>query len=490
MDEQQDTAPSMLHLTREHIVLAGGTMLTATGVDLFAHLGPTGLVVGGILAFVAARHGRGVYQQVKGALASPRCEQRESRSVLDRALGRFPDDTSAELRVCEPEETCVQRAALRAELEEVDSRAALPEEPSLIIPHAPPFWQMCHLITPERLVLCYTAQGPAYGTIEDLLSMAVVGKPGRGKTTALCYYVALLLSAGAEVHVWDPHGSMNDLAAVSARLHYTDALEDLLASVARLSHELDERSRLYKQDRQTKHPLLLLVDELPVIGDYEKHLKKQGVAEKDTPTFLITRFVLEARKWRCFFIGSGQSTDADILPTRVTENLSSRMVFYASDRRARMAGLEHEVVRTLLPLLKHAAPGVMIFDCSRWDEPVLGAIPHTTVPDVQRFLAGLPQRPVQPTETVGRHQRAGLPEMEALQPNWRTAQPAETSERVPKMVPTRHFSAALTPEVQRALVAYQRGHTTCRTLAAAIGVGKTRAAELIQQLKAKRLIDG
>ncbi len=72
----------------------------------------------------------------------------------------------------------------------------------------------------------------------------------------------------------------------------------------------------------------------------------------------------------------------------------------------------------------------------------------------------------------------------------RAAQPAETSECVPKMILTRHFSAALTPEVQRALVTYQRGHTTCRTLADADGVGKTRAAELIQQLKAKRLIDG
>lgn len=72
----------------------------------------------------------------------------------------------------------------------------------------------------------------------------------------------------------------------------------------------------------------------------------------------------------------------------------------------------------------------------------------------------------------------------------RAAQPAETSECVPKMILTRHFSAAHTPEVQRALVAYQRGHTTCRTLADADGVGKARAAELIQQLKAKRLIDG
>jgi hypothetical protein len=59
-----------------------------------------------------------------------------------------------------------------------------------------------------------------------------------------------------------------------------------------------------------------------------------------------------------------------------------------------------------------------------------------------------------------------------------------------KMVPTRHFSAALSPELQHALNAYQQGKTTCRELAAEIGVGKTRAAELIQQLKAKRLLDG
>src|SRR5215472_16158702 len=109
MDEQQqDTAPSMMHLTREHIVLAGGTMLTATGVDLLAHLGPTCLVVGGILAFVAARYGQGVYRQVRGVFSSPRSEQREGRSLLDRTLGRFPDEAPTELRTCETEETGVQ----------------------------------------------------------------------------------------------------------------------------------------------------------------------------------------------------------------------------------------------------------------------------------------------------------------------------------------------------------------------------------------------
>jgi hypothetical protein len=76
------------------------------------------------------------------------------------------------------------------------------------------------------------------------------------------------------------------------------------------------------------------------------------------------------------------------------------------------------------------------------------------------------------------------------------ASPAETHQlpvsrsSASKLVRTRHASAALSPELERALDAYQQGKTTCRELAAAIGVGKTRAAELIQQLKAKRLLAG
>lgn len=284
-----------------------------------------------------------------------------------------------------------------------------PTEPEIVIPHAPAFRDMCHLLTAGRLVLCYTAQGPAYGTVEDLLSMAIVGKPGRGKTTALLYYVAILLGVGAEVHVWDPHGSMRELADCHPHLSYLDTLDELPRSIALLTQVLDERSLLFKQRRQVRHPLLLLVDELPVIGDYEKLLKKRGVSEEQTPTHLIKRLVLEARKWRCFFIASGQSTDAEILPTRVTENLSSRIVFFSSDRRARMAGLEHEAVKKFLPVIRRAGSGVMVFDCSSWDEPVLGAIPETTVEDLHDFFFGGPHLLRTPEQRASIHQEPTIP---------------------------------------------------------------------------------
>src|SRR5260370_6114662 len=81
-----------------------GSFLAAGMVDLVAHLGPTGLVVGGIAAYVASQHGPELASRVREALPSPaplatkqagkaHTPRRNGggRSLLDRALGRFPD---------------------------------------------------------------------------------------------------------------------------------------------------------------------------------------------------------------------------------------------------------------------------------------------------------------------------------------------------------------------------------------------------------------
>ena len=277
------------------------------------------------------------------------------------------------------------------------------QEAPIAIPRAPAFREMCHLISRDRLILCYTASGPAYGTVDDLLSMAVTGKPGRGKTTALMYYVTILLSIGAEVIIWDPHGAMGELALLNGKslaglpatacVIYLDRKEEIINSIPALQEDLAERDALYRPpSRRVKHPRLLLADELPVLADFDDELARvYKKREEEAPSLIkvIRRYVLEARKWRCFFIGSGQSMDAEILPTRVTESLNSRIVFFSSDRRARMAGLENEAVKKYLPLIRRAGSGIMIFDCARWDEPVLGAIPLITVEEMLRFL-GVP----------------------------------------------------------------------------------------------------
>lgn len=309
--------------------------------------------------------------------------------------GRQELPDTEELEAIEPDEEEDEPESDAAH--EGDSDGAHEEVPAqgVQIPTAPAFKDMCSLINERRLVLCYTAKGPLFGTVEDLLSMVLVGMPGRGKTTALTYMVGMLLAIGAEVVVWDPHGSLSELAGIPG-LAYIDELADIPASMDALERELTERRRLYKASRQVKHPLLLLVDELPVVAHYGK--------KHDARVFdMIEAFVLEARKWRCFFIGAGQSTDAEILPTRVAENLSSRIIFACSNRRARMAGLAEEAVRDLLPIVRPDTPelkGKMIFDCSRLSTPVIGAIPFTTVADIIEFL-GL-GRGISVSESVSR----------------------------------------------------------------------------------------
>lgn len=275
---------------------------------------------------------------------------------------------------------------------------------SLGLPKAPVYSEVDPMITGDKLVLCYTQEGPVFGTVADLLSMCVVGKPGRGKSTALLYYILILLKAGAEVWIWDPHSGLNDLRY---GLNYADDLGDIEASCPKLHNMLEQRRKLWKEQKRVMHPLLLLVDEMPVIKDYEdarakevKLLSKQGPKEDREearndllefdqfyrPSRLLKKFVLEARKWNCYVILSGQALPAEVLSTLTRDNMSSRIVFESCNMHAKMAGLQKEQIDGLLPSLKGAGPGVAVMDVSRWSKPVLAAIPNTTVDDLRAFI--------------------------------------------------------------------------------------------------------
>lgn len=345
------------------------------------------------------------------------------------------DDKGLTLEVVRSAMAARQPAAGRVSVAPAAKAAALPApgrgvaqqqeviEEEAMLPVAPRFGAMAHLITSARMPLCFVADKasgqviPMFGTIDDLLSMAVTGKPGRGKTVALMYYVAMLLKCGAEVYVFDPHGAMAELAVLNdrvlpgmpatAKIHYFDRKETITGAIPGLYRELEDRDNYYRPQyvngelvsRRVKHPLLVLADELPILADFDEQVAieykrinrqrlKDGDEELEVPSliYLIRRIVLEARKWRCFFIGSGQSMDAEVLPTKVTENLNSRIVFFSSNRRARMSGLENDAIKNLLPQIRRGGSGVMVYDCARWDEPLIGAIPYTTIDDLLDFL--------------------------------------------------------------------------------------------------------
>ena len=51
-----------------------------------------------------------------------------------------------------------------------------------------------------------------------------------------------------------------------------------------------------------------------------------------------------------------------------------------------MSGLENDAIKTMLPQIRRGGSGVMVYDCARWDKPLIGAIPYITVEDLLDFL--------------------------------------------------------------------------------------------------------
>ena len=197
--EEQRPLPLVQSLT-----YGTGTFLAVSVVDLLAHLGPTGLVVGGIIAYAAAKHGPELVEQVRESLPAPASrpasrhrrkatlEQREdgsasrgksTRSLLDRALGRFPvaveEDEPATTLVEEEEDLLLpdtlELGDLRVHVDTVFSKrvtilgmsgsgksnlvAVLVEELGqfdaalIVFDHKPEYWPLCkqpYLTRPAR----------------------------------------------------------------------------------------------------------------------------------------------------------------------------------------------------------------------------------------------------------------------------------------------------------------------------------------------------
>jgi hypothetical protein len=304
-----------------------------------------------------------------------------------------------------------------------------PDELPVPIPQAPSFWDIIDLITEDKMPLCFVVDMnprsptfmqtvPAFGTILDLLSLCVIGRPGRGKSVFLLYYLCILARYGSEIHILDPQGAFKELMLLhgkalpamppTARIYYYSKISEMEQVVSNVMGEIEERERYYEPHMEgarfirggsVKHPVVIMVDELPIIAEMDieikQRIKEENKARKEDGlealkirqvTSMIKTAVLAARKYNVYFIGVSQSIDASILPTRVTAGFNSRIVFSSTLRKATMAGLESEDGKRLLPVIKRAGPGKVIYDCGRWDDPLVAAFPNMTIEDVLTFF--------------------------------------------------------------------------------------------------------
>src|SRR5436305_935182 len=286
------------------------------------------------------------------------------RRAIQRAERADRQNDNVKLRIDDKGVTLeVVRSAMSARqgghVVNAGQQAALPspaapkeEESAVPIPEAPAFWEITHLITEEKMPLCFVVDMdrrsptfmqtiPAFGTILDLLSLCVIGRPGRGKSVLLLYYLCILAKYGSEIHILDPQGAFKDLMLLhgkvlpampaTARIYYYSDINEMEAAVDNVMADIKEREKLFKPHLENgefvhchmKHPLVVMADELPIIAEMDierkQRTKEENKARKEEGletlrirqvTQMVKASVLAARKYGVYFIGVSQSIDA------------------------------------------------------------------------------------------------------------------------------------------------------------------------------------
>lgn len=241
------------------------------------------------------------------------------------------------------------------------------------MPVAPSFAQIVHQIAPGHLFLGQSINGPIWGGIVDLLSTLIAGRPGTGKSTQLRNVCGQILKVQGQPVIFDPHGSIvDDLGNVFQCAETPDDITDQSKWIA---GQLDTRLIQRRAGQSQFKPMLLLVDEMPIVASMSALALEA-----------IRRIVLEGRKVGMFALISGQGVPASILGgTLVRDAMSSRYVFCTSPQQARMAGIENETAKRLMTLLEEAGPGKAVMaTASR--KPEIVAVPYTSTDDIRLLV--------------------------------------------------------------------------------------------------------
>jgi hypothetical protein len=253
----------------------------------------------------------------------------------------------------------------------------------LALPRAEAFATIVYEITPGHLILGYNLAGKIRGDLTDLLSTAIVGRPGTGKTTALRFVCAQLLKIGGRPILFDPHGSIAD--EVGDLLECAEDGSEMTRLAAQLEGELNMRLHLRKLKQPWGKPLLLLADEWPLISQLSDEAVRVG-----------GRIVLEGRKVDMYALISGQGLPSEQLGgSLVRDALSSRYVFNTTAQQARMAGLDNETAKLLTAQLDTAGPGYAILASATRRAEII-AVPNTTVGDLRALADDYPRLPPLP----------------------------------------------------------------------------------------------
>jgi hypothetical protein len=514
-EQQESHLPSVWHLTREQLTLASGTMLAATGVDLLAHLGPTGLVVGGILAFAAARHGQGLYRQVQGLLSpapAPRrsrpAKSRNERSVLDRALGRFPDSREKEEPLSleeEQEDPHVPEGDLLHERQRA-LQAGMSLPPRLTIDEI-----VAH-VRPNSYTIYIGRSLTQPGNPAILVSfykqhLKLIGASGRGKSSMAAAFLEIVIRTHDTDHVLVVLLDLEDrtsnlfrdsdhLAEVCvngswvplhARTH-----EQVLAYLGYVVEIVRMRYDLSEEDRLQQPVVLVYLEEFIELKDYFKtrmdtvpdHAKAQARRDYVDLVYRIKTIARLGLKARVQFLICAQVDYRDDDLQEALINVTSGMAFSVLVTAARAAGFYRTDLLTRNA--KEDKEGQAVAQMPDCKDLVLA--PQF---DLGKKLLALEaaeraqgaHRPRNELRSLRPQAKRGNEPPNPFQAFGQTHQLPETD--VSSVLPCDQPARKQPTQLERGIAAYQQGAITQPKLAAALGISAWEARNLMPKIEAE-----
>lgn len=435
---------------------AGGGILT---LDFLTHAGPAGLLVAGIGTWVMARHTSDfLYMKdrlVNQFIHSPAAAEQET-------LGRHQTADREDASRLSDERTLGERLM---------GKSANPKR-NVTQPQAQ---------APDGCILIGTdVRGRSvYRSWSVLKSVLILGLAGLGKSSTASWLVAQAIRDGASIVLIDKHGRSDEsltamLAPFKSFFVRPPAYrpDDALKNAQFVSQELESR---IEGDTPCDTPLVLVIDEF---SDIMRQIK-QGGHWKETGqelAALIEEINTQGRKYNVFVIAIGQITNASRSGgTEIRDLFNTRMLHAMRESQAQMVLPEYK------QQIARLEKGQIFLDMEGRDEPFMVQIPLLSRKEM--------------TAIASQCQERMMEQLDEDEDDYIDRDEDEDDDPLPVVPAKREYqtskATAATPErFKAALAAYQSGNTSSRKLGQALGINKDKAASLLQQMRAARLIDG
>lgn len=305
-----------------------------------------------------------------------------------------------------------------------------PALPAIDAPTALPQAKSIYELAPamhgaDKVLLGYDAQGPIWLEIEDLLSIAMAGNSGRGKSRALLWLILQFLRL-CETRVIDGKADLRKWLGAYHPVAYTpgEIQATVDGTIALIEQRLDEDSRGTGTEFP---PVLVVLDELDLVtGRYAR------------TTTLVELLTKKSRSVNVHGVYSNQSIPAALVGGIKNRGvIVSRICFYCDDEAAQLIGVRSRNGGTdLLDRIGPPAPqGLALVRTAifGWRLVAFPFVPDTAIGFLMQGLTPLPPLPMKrsslsltvepalPQKTAAQEERERIQTMIDTHPEWSNA---------------------------------------------------------------------